>query len=223
MVISRAKKKGNASNSTKLPLRNREDTMTVTIRGSWTPSNTKIQVRFDFFRLNTSEQPGDAKPNKKPPQTYPNVVPSAPPSAETPPAFLDPLTGKWVNSNLFTLTLERLMTDPVVTPSGTTYERSSISRYLTTVSADPVTGEPLRREDLRDNTTLREAIQQWKHNNPQHDWILTSNIVVKYMMLFQSDWRDCWHLISSLLFFLTPFKFSRGDHTKYRKFGESIS
>lgn len=51
------------------------------------------------------------------------------------------------------------MTDPVVTPSGHTYERTAIERWLEHSPSSPVTRAPLEREQLVTNRALRDVIE----------------------------------------------------------------
>ena len=58
--------------------------------------------------------------------------------------------------------------DPVVSPSGHTYEKLAILEHLKKVgSFDPITREPLRAEQLRPNVALRNAAHAWLN---QHAW-----------------------------------------------------
>jgi len=53
------------------------------------------------------------------------------------------------------------MRDPVITPSGHTYERAALLAHLARLPTDPLTNEPLTLESIRPNRALREAIQAW--------------------------------------------------------------
>jgi len=59
-----------------------------------------------------------------------------------------------------------LMMDPVMTPSGVSYERSAIEEHLREHSYDPVTRQPCVSSDLRPNLNLKDAIDEWSRNNP---------------------------------------------------------
>jgi len=63
------------------------------------------------------------------------------------------------------------MKDPVITPSGHTYERSAIVAHVGKNPSDPITGEALSLEDLRPNRALKEAIESFceKHGIPLKD------------------------------------------------------
>ncbi|KAI0198013.1 U-box domain-containing protein [Astrocystis sublimbata] len=64
-----------------------------------------------------------------------------------------------------------VMTDPVVTPSGKSYERSSILRHLAINPIDPVTRQPLSAKDLRPNLALRQACEEFLEKNGwAYDW-----------------------------------------------------
>jgi len=55
------------------------------------------------------------------------------------------------------ITLE-IMTDPVIAPSGYTYERTAIEEHLKKNDIDPFTQEQMSIEDLRPNRALKDAI-----------------------------------------------------------------
>ena len=59
---------------------------------------------------------------------------------------------------------QTLMTDPVITPYGTTYERSSILSWLKNHDTDPLTKKRLTKEMLITNYALRSAIQEYKES-----------------------------------------------------------
>lgn len=52
------------------------------------------------------------------------------------------------------------LVDPVIAPSGHSYERSAILRWLSSNACDPLTREPLRAEQLITNRTLLNALRQ---------------------------------------------------------------
>ncbi|CAL4896803.1 unnamed protein product [Urochloa decumbens] len=55
------------------------------------------------------------------------------------------------------------MQDPVTAPTGITYDRRAIERWLAAGHATcPVTGQPLALADLTPNHTLRRLIQSWR-------------------------------------------------------------
>ena len=54
-----------------------------------------------------------------------------------------------------------IMTDPVVTPYGHTYDRKSIESYLEKEEVDPITREPLKKSQLAPNYTIREMIEHF--------------------------------------------------------------
>ncbi|KAL0379361.1 UNVERIFIED_CONTAM: U-box domain-containing protein 44 [Sesamum angustifolium] len=62
---------------------------------------------------------------------------------------------------------KEVMVDPVETPSGHTFERSAIMKWL--LEADepvcPLTSTPLDTSMLRPNKTLRQSIEEWKERN----------------------------------------------------------
>jgi STIP1 family protein 1 len=58
--------------------------------------------------------------------------------------------------------------DPVVAPSGNSYERSAITEHLKKVGGfDPVTRERMSLDDLRPNLALRNAAHAWLET---HAW-----------------------------------------------------
>jgi len=57
---------------------------------------------------------------------------------------------------------QTIMTDPVITPYGTTYERSAILNWLKKNKTDPLTKKKLTADMLITNFALRDAIQEYK-------------------------------------------------------------
>jgi len=67
-----------------------------------------------------------------------------------------------------------LMLDPVVTPSGVSYERSYLVNHLQKVGAfDPVSREPLGLHQLHPNLALKEAVELYLEERP---WAYESNL-----------------------------------------------
>ncbi|KAL7158960.1 hypothetical protein ABFS83_02G178000 [Erythranthe nasuta] len=62
---------------------------------------------------------------------------------------------------------EEVMVDPVETPSGHTYERSAIVKWIseTNEPSSPITSSPLDCSMLRPNKTLRQSIEEWNERN----------------------------------------------------------
>ncbi|PQE27818.1 hypothetical protein CJF32_00010132 [Rutstroemia sp. NJR-2017a WRK4] len=58
-----------------------------------------------------------------------------------------------------------VMTDPVVTKTGQSYERSSILQHLERSQTDPLTREPLTAKELRPNLALKHAIEEFLDEN----------------------------------------------------------
>ncbi|KAK9824312.1 hypothetical protein WJX72_009356 [[Myrmecia] bisecta] len=57
--------------------------------------------------------------------------------------------------------------EPAVTPSGLSYERSSLREHLKKVGQfDPVTRKPMRESDMYSNHSLRSATRQYLDDNP---------------------------------------------------------
>ncbi|KAL2511251.1 RING-type E3 ubiquitin transferase [Abeliophyllum distichum] len=62
---------------------------------------------------------------------------------------------------------KEVMVDPVETPSGHTFERSAIEKWLAEQDGHlcPMTLTPLDTSMLRPNKTLRQSIEEWKDRN----------------------------------------------------------
>lgn len=60
-----------------------------------------------------------------------------------------------------------VMIDPVETPTGHTFERSAIEKWLSEADEPscPITSNPLRISMLRPNKTLRQSIEEWRDRN----------------------------------------------------------
>lgn len=60
-----------------------------------------------------------------------------------------------------------LMIDPVETPSGHTFERTAIEKWLSDADEPscPITSTPLHLSMLRPNKTLRQSIDEWRERN----------------------------------------------------------
>jgi STIP1 family protein 1 len=64
-----------------------------------------------------------------------------------------------------------VMQDPVVTKTGHSYERASITEHLRRSPTDPMTREPLTVEELRPNLGLRGACEEFlRENGWAVDW-----------------------------------------------------
>lgn len=59
---------------------------------------------------------------------------------------------------------QELLYDPVVTPSGITFERENITAWIEIYKTDPVSGKPLRVEELIPNVALADAITEFYKN-----------------------------------------------------------
>ncbi|XP_066363093.1 E3 ubiquitin-protein ligase CHIP-like isoform X1 [Miscanthus floridulus] len=63
--------------------------------------------------------------------------------------------------------------DPVITPSGVTYERATLVEHLHKVgNFDPVTREPLKEHQLVPNLAIKEAVQAYLK---EHSWAYKLN------------------------------------------------
>lgn len=58
-----------------------------------------------------------------------------------------------------------VMHDPVITPSGVSYERVVLLKHLTANSFDPLTREPLTEKQLVTNVGLKNACSEFLENN----------------------------------------------------------
>ena len=58
-----------------------------------------------------------------------------------------------------------IMHDPVTTKTGISYDRSTMVEHLKRSQKDPLTGDPLRYEDLRPNRALKEASEKFLEEN----------------------------------------------------------
>jgi hypothetical protein len=67
-----------------------------------------------------------------------------------------------------------LMSDPVMSIHGHTFERTAILAWLDNSSKCPITGKPLELEGLVSNKTLRSTIIGWKEVS-DYDEILASS------------------------------------------------
>ena len=58
-----------------------------------------------------------------------------------------------------------IMHDPVITKTGNSYDRSTLLEHLRRSSTDPLTREPLKRENLRPNLALKQACAEFLEEN----------------------------------------------------------
>lgn len=58
-----------------------------------------------------------------------------------------------------------IMEDPVITPSGITYDKKSIEQWLQKKAIDPLSKKPLKKEELIPNRALKESILEYKKNH----------------------------------------------------------
>ncbi|GMH36424.1 hypothetical protein BSKO_04292 [Bryopsis sp. KO-2023] len=54
-----------------------------------------------------------------------------------------------------------IMTEPVVSPSGVTYNRKTVEEWINEHHTDPATKAPLQHDNLYPNLALRDMIQAW--------------------------------------------------------------
>jgi len=57
-----------------------------------------------------------------------------------------------------------LMQDPVIAPSGYSYERAEIEEWIAIHPCDPMTRQPLTREQLYPAEAIKKAIQDYRNN-----------------------------------------------------------
>ncbi|KAJ5194216.1 Tetratricopeptide-like helical [Penicillium cf. griseofulvum] len=58
-----------------------------------------------------------------------------------------------------------IMHDPVITPSGVSFDRLSITKYVEKSGVDPLTRAPISVHDLRNNYALKAACEEFLKNN----------------------------------------------------------
>jgi hypothetical protein len=58
-----------------------------------------------------------------------------------------------------------LMTDPVISPSGISYDRDNIEEWLLTNNTEPITMIALSVEQLYPNRSLRDTIEYYRRNH----------------------------------------------------------
>ena len=60
---------------------------------------------------------------------------------------------------------QELMTDPVFTADGSTYDRPHIAKWLRTHTTDPVTNASLQSKRLTPNRSMRSMVAEWRQKN----------------------------------------------------------
>ena len=74
---------------------------------------------------------------------------------------------KWMEKNdieervMWPISLE-VMSDPVITPSGKTYDRKNIEKHIEMYGKDPITRNPLLKSQLIPNCAVKEIIEHFK-------------------------------------------------------------
>ncbi|KAJ5825021.1 hypothetical protein N7447_007361 [Penicillium robsamsonii] len=58
-----------------------------------------------------------------------------------------------------------IMHDPVITPSGVSFDRLGITKYVEKSGVDPLTRAPISVHDLRNNYALKAACEEFLENN----------------------------------------------------------
>ena len=69
-----------------------------------------------------------------------------------------------------------LMVDPVSEPTGHSYEKESILRWLSTKKESPMTREPLDESQLTDNIALRRSIESIRERLTEDQYKIDSRI-----------------------------------------------
>jgi hypothetical protein len=87
------------------------------------------------------------------------------------------------------------MQDPVTAPTGISYDRRAIERWLAAGHATcPVTGQPLALADLTPNHTLRRLIQSWSSSQttpPPVEDDAAADVVVQKLFSLSSSRDSC--------------------------------
>lgn len=81
-----------------------------------------------------------------------------------------------------------VMTDPVETPSGHTFERGAIEKWLAEGNLCPVTSTPLNNTMMRPNKTLRQSIEEWRDRNTM---ITIANMKLKLLSTEEEEVLNC--------------------------------
>jgi hypothetical protein len=106
-----------------------------------------------------------------------------------------------------------IMSDPVVTPNGTTCERASIETWLLTQSTCPFSREPLTKDQLRPNRLIKNLIEQWKQQN-NFQTSTTNQTLTKATQSSENKHRDEDKLSMALNEFASIFKDLNDRSTK---------
>ncbi|CAK9068932.1 Hypothetical protein SCF082_LOCUS34620, partial [Durusdinium trenchii] len=99
------------------------------------------------------------------PVPAPKVVPAEPPPAK--PGLRDIVQN--APKDLRCALDQKLLCDPVVSPGGLVFERSTLARWLQKSGTCPVTGEALRLEDCSRSPDLRKKVTEWVRNEARRD------------------------------------------------------
>lgn len=81
-----------------------------------------------------------------------------------------------------------VMTDPVETPSGHTFERCAIEKWLAEGNLCPMTSTPLKNTMMRPNKTLLQSIEEWKDRNTM---ITIANMKLKLSSTEEEEVLNC--------------------------------
>ncbi|KAG6430273.1 hypothetical protein SASPL_108337 [Salvia splendens] len=90
-----------------------------------------------------------------------------------------------------------VMIDPVETPSGHTFERSAIERWLSEGDEPscPITSNPLEISMLRPNKTLRQSIEEWRDRN---NMIMVASLKSRLSSENEQELIDCLGQVNDL-------------------------
>jgi hypothetical protein len=120
--------------------------------GEWEGQEPARSNQILINRLRTlrclAGQLARAPPHAPPPLSLPDPDSLPTGDDDVPPAFLCPISYS-------------LMLDPVVSPSGVTYDRASIAAWLQYNDTEPATNRRLQLGDLYPNLALRAQIEAW--------------------------------------------------------------
>jgi len=99
-----------------------------------------------------------------------------------------------------------IMAHPVITKDGYTYERESIVPWIKSKGVSPMTREPLRVSDVRENNALYELIQAAKTQESPHEsirrWIDSSTTTSRRSIENEDDEEECTCMTCIMLPFL---------------------
>lgn len=78
-----------------------------------------------------------------------------------------------------------IMKDPVLDNEGNSYERNAILQWLLTHNTSPITRSFLKKEDLKSNRSLKDAIEEYLNNNTVPN--VENTITVNYEKFIEEE------------------------------------